>query len=60
MLLLLTVACHDTDDDDDWNARKETQLNGMNKYVKKLIETYANTFAFNPAVLSKGPTKKVS
>ena len=27
MLLLLTVACHDTDDDDDWNARKETQLN---------------------------------
>lgn len=32
----------------------------MNKYVKKLIETYANTFAFNPAVLSKGPTKKVS
>ena len=32
----------------------------MNKYVKKLIETYANTFAFNPAVLSKGPIKKVS
>ena len=32
----------------------------MNKYVKKLIETYANTFAFNPAVLAKGPTKKVS
>jgi len=32
----------------------------MNKYVKKLIETYANTLGFNPAVLGKGPTKKVS
>lgn len=32
----------------------------MNKYVKKLIETYANTFAFNPAVLANGPKKKVS
>ena len=32
----------------------------MNKYVKKLIETYANTFAFNPAVLGKRPVKKVS
>ena len=37
MLLLLTVACHDTDDDDDWNARKETQLNvNRNDTIKEL------------------------
>ena len=55
MLLLLTVACHDTDDDDDWNARKETQLNvNRNDTIQ---ETMSLSSRFGLTILFNKPSK---